>query len=310
MLQEKLDEIRKQKVEHHGQLVTLQESNRKERSKFISEVTAFSRSYDLGGKGQQERQADAKKHLNDLQKQQKQLETDNSVLGKQQTAITIEEEKQTVLQKEIEQLKAKLQSLTENHEKQVSKTKRLELAKMQVSNIPNADPEFQRLRSELESCQDDTMQGVCQALQQELDRLQRHRWQQQVQQQRQQPQQAQTKKVASLKPYQSSNNKQTSNMMRLPLGDQSFRANPPNTSSTNVQPTGGVMQSETPGKGGVGKFKPNLAKLRRSMEQQNQPQNSNVQQSQQPSTSSTSTNSGPPAAKQVKKVRFENAKWK
>ena len=66
--------------------------------------------------------------------------------------------------------------------------------------------------------------------------------------------------VPTSRPYQSIN--------RPPLGGhQPVRVNVP--TSTNAQPAG-VMQSDTKSPGKVAaKFKPNLAKLRRSMEQQN-----------------------------------------
>ncbi len=41
----------------------------------MSELTVFNGSYDLGGKGKQERQDEAKKNLQVLENQQKQLET-------------------------------------------------------------------------------------------------------------------------------------------------------------------------------------------------------------------------------------------
>ncbi|XP_030841853.1 uncharacterized protein LOC115924152 [Strongylocentrotus purpuratus] len=94
----------------------------------------------------------------------------------------IENEKKATEQV-IATLRNELHGLEETMVSEKNKTKTLEDEKAFVSGKPHSDPEFKRLQSQLDASRDESLEGLCQTLRQQLDQLQRQQWQQQLRRQ-------------------------------------------------------------------------------------------------------------------------------
>ncbi|KAK3751353.1 hypothetical protein QZH41_009311 [Actinostola sp. cb2023] len=171
-----LDELRtgleKNTAERRQQLDRVKDESDIERSKFIKAAKEFMMCHDLSGSGPKKREELAKNKLDELYKKTIQLKNEHETLRAQEREILVLRDKREKLIEEEKELNKQTKDLDIAYEECQRKTVALEQEKEMISKKPQNDPEFRRLNAELEAAKDGSMEGICEALKQELRELQ------------------------------------------------------------------------------------------------------------------------------------------
>ncbi|XP_022097689.1 coiled-coil domain-containing protein 172-like isoform X2 [Acanthaster planci] len=184
ILKDQLARALKERDSNAQELKSLEAVQTKEQEDFSREIANFNQAYGLCGDGKEQRESEARQQLQELKNEEEKLLTEVSEYRNTKAALRKLNEEKKKLESEVHHLQDTLQGLHEQLDQKQSITKKLERVKSEVATLPQNDPEFLRLRSKLEACHEEGLEAICQALQQEVDRLQRQRWQQQLQLQR------------------------------------------------------------------------------------------------------------------------------
>ncbi|XP_035675225.1 coiled-coil domain-containing protein 172-like isoform X1 [Branchiostoma floridae] len=172
ILIEQKQKLLKEKEGHEKQLEEVRKEVVKEREKFLSELKEFGLAYDLGGDGHVKRQESAKKEQQKLKIDEQQLENELSSYTEHKRELEEAEREKKRAEEEVASLRQKHSRLAQVLKEHHKRTADLELNKEELSQAPDMDPEFLRLKDELQVCKDDSMEAVCSALRQELRKLQ------------------------------------------------------------------------------------------------------------------------------------------
>ncbi|PIK49473.1 putative coiled-coil domain-containing protein [Apostichopus japonicus] len=176
-----LDELQKKICQQGSIKDKLKESYNKKQEDFMVQAGEFVSNFGLSFNGKKIRETEASERLELLQKDEEILSKELQQLrNKQRESCDIEEEKSAIMEevrayrKRLKDLEAKLAS---------AKTRTTEIygEKQQLAKKPENGQEFKRLQQELGVCRRDSLEGLCQALQLELNRLQRQVWQKRIQ---------------------------------------------------------------------------------------------------------------------------------
>ncbi|CAH1783857.1 unnamed protein product [Owenia fusiformis] len=165
---------------------------------FCTSADIFTQDFDLMGEGRKSREKEGKQLLEQLQGEQTALETELSSFLSHQAAIEELEKNRSEAKLRCKNTLAVVKNCDEQIQKELQKFATLEEEKERVSQIPKTDPEFLKLSVELEMLKDDSLEGLCQALKQQLQQLKQQQWQQQLHQQHKQRVLTQGNKVPKL----------------------------------------------------------------------------------------------------------------
>ncbi|XP_071481801.1 coiled-coil domain-containing protein 172-like [Diadema antillarum] len=180
ILTEQLADLTGQKQALVKQMENLQTLQSKELEMFSANVSRFVEDYGLASKGHELRLCAVREKVAVLKTRQAELMAELEVSRKQKDMLTSIDQEKLAMEKENERLKQEIKDAESRLSKEKAKTAQLEAEKLHVAEKPHSDPEFKRLHAELEGCRDDSLEGLCQALQQQIDQLQRQQWQQQL----------------------------------------------------------------------------------------------------------------------------------
>ncbi|XP_038071209.1 coiled-coil domain-containing protein 172-like [Patiria miniata] len=183
ILRNQLAQVARERDASAQELKSVEAIQTEDQGDFIQEIAGFNQTHGLCGAGKKERESEARQQFRELRKQEESLLIELSDYRQTKTKTRKLQEDKKVLESEVKHLQDSLQGLHKQLDKKGAITKQLERVKSEVASKPQNDAEFLRLRSKLEVCHDEGLEAMCQALQQEVDRLQRQRWQQQLQRQ-------------------------------------------------------------------------------------------------------------------------------
>ncbi|XP_078662803.1 coiled-coil domain-containing protein 172-like [Branchiostoma floridae x Branchiostoma belcheri] len=217
ILKEQRQKLLKENEEHEKQLQEVRTEEVKEREKFLSELKEFGLAYDLSGDGHAYREKSAKEEHQKLKMEEQQLENELSSYTEHKRKIEEVEREKKKAEEEIASLRQKQSRLAQVLKEHRNRTADLELNKEELSQVPDMDPEFLRLKEELQMCKDDSMEAVCSALRQELRKLQ------QLKIKKQQEKREQEKVAVSIRFYQMQK-KNGKVVLRLGLLTQNLKA--------------------------------------------------------------------------------------
>ncbi|KAJ8025787.1 hypothetical protein HOLleu_33437 [Holothuria leucospilota] len=181
IMEEQAKEL-KEKVEKQSLL--LKEKTKEaddEREAFMGRVSSFICNFGLCGNGKRIRDAEANQKLEELRKSEMDLLTELKELRRKQEEVDDLQLEKTTLMEEIKTYKDRVAELEQKIDSEKTKTKGISDEKQCLAKRPETGQEFQRLQQELDTCRRDSLEGLCQALQPEVDRLQRQAWQRQIQ---------------------------------------------------------------------------------------------------------------------------------
>ncbi|XP_033632560.1 coiled-coil domain-containing protein 172-like [Asterias rubens] len=183
ILKDQLTQVMENRDASAVKLESLEAVQTKKYENFIQEISDFNQTHDLCGQGTEHRETKARQRLCELKQQESCLLAELS----DHRDAEIRRNLQTSQKMKLLALRKKLQNTSEelhmDLEEQSVVTKKLIEVKSKVAAQPQVDPEYLRMRKELEACHDEGLEGMCHALQQEVDRLQREHWQRQLQRQ-------------------------------------------------------------------------------------------------------------------------------
>ncbi|XP_019626254.1 PREDICTED: coiled-coil domain-containing protein 172-like [Branchiostoma belcheri] len=172
ILKEQRQKLLKENEEREKQLQEVRTEEVKERERFLSELKEFGLAYDLSGDGHAYREKSAKEEHQKLKMEEQQLENELSSYTEHKRKIEEVEREKKKAEEEVASLRQKQSRLAQVLKEHHNRTADLELNKEELSQVPDMDPEFLRLKEELQVCKDDSMEAVCSALRQELRKLQ------------------------------------------------------------------------------------------------------------------------------------------
>lgn len=168
-----------------------------DKEEFSREVVKFMALFDFCGKGKEKRMTEANEVMGELKSEEQRIKQEMTRLEQTQ------EQKKNLLKEKNDllvtksQLQSKLTVLTTQLLNAVNQTQLLQDEKQRAALKPQNDAEFRRLTNELEAMKDNTMEGICEALTDELNELQQqiHLKNQLLKQKQQQQQQGKRRTI-------------------------------------------------------------------------------------------------------------------
>ncbi|XP_054838369.1 coiled-coil domain-containing protein 172 [Eublepharis macularius] len=179
-LLKKLEEsLEKQKAELLNQNCilreTLMDSKRKmaiEEDKFLKEITDFNNEYGLTSTRELLIKKRVKAEICDLEERENVLRNEIKSMEHEYVQLKMFQLQKNELKQDFSTLQKKNRDLEEEIREAKIITKCLEAEKIKISEKPQTDAEYVRLKKELESYREDKMENVCEALQTEIEFLQ------------------------------------------------------------------------------------------------------------------------------------------
>ncbi|ESO91089.1 hypothetical protein LOTGIDRAFT_233566 [Lottia gigantea] len=139
---------------------------------FMNDISQTMVQYDLTGHGIENRELELQDELNQLDKQQQKLSVDVDEYDSHVKEIENLCEKKSNLGEILEELNTKKNEKSQELSDTLNSLSNLEKEKIRVSQIPQNDPEFCRLRSEVNYHMNNELEEQYQKLQQEVSELQ------------------------------------------------------------------------------------------------------------------------------------------
>ncbi|XP_031563038.1 structural maintenance of chromosomes protein 2-like [Actinia tenebrosa] len=169
---EQRKELEEGNINFQQEIKMVKEESESERKKFISAVQTFILYHDLSGHGKMKRDETLRNKVACLRKEKKEICKDLELSKAQEKQILTLREGRDKCSHLVNELSKQNKDLSKNYEKAKKETEALEKEKETMSKKPQNDPEFRRLSAELEAAKDGSMEGICEALTQELKELQ------------------------------------------------------------------------------------------------------------------------------------------
>ncbi|XP_048744520.1 golgin subfamily A member 6-like protein 7 [Ostrea edulis] len=180
ILQEEKTSLEGKKQRVQKDLTDLQFRKLEMVERFCVGVRGFTWDYGLQSGGQQRRQEELRKAVEEVKQTEQDLRKEVDDINKRREMLAEMDvqrgkEQQTLhsLQKNNEELDQELRKVTDATEALISR-------KSELNTVPHNDPEFLSLSKELEAVNGEHLEEKCVALQQELQRLQQILWQKQL----------------------------------------------------------------------------------------------------------------------------------
>ncbi|XP_043569101.1 coiled-coil domain-containing protein 172 [Chiloscyllium plagiosum] len=154
---------------------TLEEKKKKiveEREKFVQEISEFNTEYDLLSNRIITIESKAKSKVFDLDTEATHLKNEMKCLEQKNVHLNALEKQKNELKEEIHQLQRKFQGIEDELTTVIFNTKALEEEKVKICQKPQTDPEFLRLKKELELHKEGDLESFCEALRAEIQYLQ------------------------------------------------------------------------------------------------------------------------------------------
>ncbi|KAJ6669064.1 hypothetical protein lerEdw1_007873, partial [Lerista edwardsae] len=179
LLKKREEGLEKQKSELLNQMSALRESfiaiKRKmaiEEEKFLKEITDFNNEYELTSNRELLIKKQVQAEICELEEKENVLRNEMESMEQENIQLKMFQEQKNELKQDLCMLQEKLKDFEEKVREAKCTTKFLETEKIKVSEKPQTNAEYVRLKKELESYREDEMENVCEALQTEIEFLQ------------------------------------------------------------------------------------------------------------------------------------------
>lgn len=214
------EDMMKTKMELQSRLEKVMQDSESERERFLEEAEQFSSMYDLISDGRKKREVTAKKKLEDLVVLKQKLTSEIHAIKNEKNEIESLESKKEKLLLQINDLESEHKDINNLMKEKGEETRRLESEKEKIAEKAQNDPELQRLTAELQTCKENSisLEGICDALKQELREVQQQYYQKQLQKQKRERQQQKQQHEIQ---WQKQQQQQLQHLQRQQLKDQS-----------------------------------------------------------------------------------------
>ncbi|XP_060097545.1 coiled-coil domain-containing protein 172 [Heteronotia binoei] len=179
LLKKREESLEKQKAELLNQncilLKTLTDSKEKmasEEEMFLKQITDFNNEYGLTSTRELLIKKRVKAEICDLEERENVLRNEIESMERENVQLKMFHLQKNELKQDLSILQKKLKDFEDEIREAKTTTKCLEAEKIKISEKPQTDAEYVRLKKELESYREDKMENVCEALQTEIEFLQ------------------------------------------------------------------------------------------------------------------------------------------
>ncbi|XP_078355088.1 coiled-coil domain-containing protein 172-like isoform X1 [Oculina patagonica] len=139
---------------------------------FKMDVVKFIALFDLCGRGREKRITEATKQMEEVRRKEQRMKKDMATLMETQEQITSLLEEKNGLSVNNSQMECKFTALKAQLQNATNQTLCLQNDKKKAAVKPQRDPEFIRLSDQLDDTKNNTMEGICEALADELKEVQ------------------------------------------------------------------------------------------------------------------------------------------
>uniref|UniRef100_A0A8D2J358 Coiled-coil domain-containing protein 172 n=1 Tax=Varanus komodoensis TaxID=61221 RepID=A0A8D2J358_VARKO len=139
---------------------------------FLKEITDFNNEYGLTCNRELLIKKRVKAEICELEEKENVLRNEIESMEHENAQLEIFQLQKNELKQDLFTLQRKLKDIEEEFREAKYITKQLETEKINISEKPQTDPEYKRLKKELESYREVEMENACEALQTEIEFLQ------------------------------------------------------------------------------------------------------------------------------------------